>query len=264
MTLMRKILTCIVIGYLLFVIFGLIVRVFLFDSFIVRGNSMNPTFSDGEKVYVNKLIFGARLYIDFDINSSELHSVRTYGFRNIKVGDIVVFNYPYGRIRDTISFKINYVYLKRCFAIPGDMLWVKNGMYINSNTSGHIGDIYYQEQLKLYPDSLIYKEDSKTDITILNWDNGWNIKNWGPIYIPGKGDRVTLSVDNFNLYAKLILYETGLMPQMVEDKIFIGGSVIDYYEFQSNWYFFGGDNVLNSKDSRNFGLVPEEYIIGVV
>lgn len=51
---------------------------------------------------------------------------------------------------------------------------------------------------------------------------------------------------------------------MVEDKIFIGESVVEYYEFQSNWYFFGGDNVLNSKDSRNFGLVPQEYIIGVV
>lgn len=225
---------------------------------------MNPIFQDGEKVYVNKLIFGARLYIDFDFNSGELHSVRIYGFRNLKVGDIAVFNYPYGRSGDTISFKINYVYLKRCYAVPGDTLWIKNGIYVNSNTLGYIGDTFYQELLKLYPDSLINNGDNESDKFIINQDEGWNIKNWGPIFIPGKGSRVTLSKDNINLYSKLIQYETGIMPETIDDKIYIGESAVDYYEFLSNWYFFGGDNVLNSKDSRNIGLVPEEYIIGVV
>ena len=57
---MKKILIWLWVGFLGFVILYYMARIFVVDAFIVRGTSMNPTFKDGEKVYVNKLILGAR------------------------------------------------------------------------------------------------------------------------------------------------------------------------------------------------------------
>ncbi|MDO4843428.1 MAG: S26 family signal peptidase [Bacteroidales bacterium] len=47
-------------------------------------------------------------------------------------------------------------------------------------------------------------------------------------------------------------------------RVSLDGKVLGEYTFKHNWYFLGGDNVLNSRDSRYFGLVPEEYIVGIV
>lgn len=46
--------------------------------------------------------------------------------------------------------------------------------------------------------------------------------------------------------------------------VFLGQTPLNEYTFKGNWYFLGGDNVLDSRDSRYFGLVPEEYIVGIV
>lgn len=264
MAVIRKILIWLWGLFLLFVILYYVARIFVVDSFIVRGSSMNPQYKDGEKVYVNKLIFGARLYTDFDFESSKLQSVRVPGFRNIRVGDVVVLNHPFGRTGDTINFKINYVYLKRCFGCPGDTLWIKNGMYANSNFVGCIGELHYQKKLGVMSDSLLQEQRVAMRAFLINKELGWDIKNLGPLYIPGKGDCITINTNNVNTYRKLIQYECGLMPEIIDNKVYLGDSLLQSYTFSSNWYFFGGDNVLNSQDSRYLGLMPEEYIIGVV
>ena len=264
MAVIRKILIWLWMAFLLFVLLYYVARIFVVDSFIVRGNSMVPAFEDGEKVYVNKLIFGARLYTDFDFESSKLQSVRMPGFRDIRVGDVVVLNHPFGRTGDTINFKINYVYLKRCFGCPGDTLWIKNGMYANSNFVGGIGELHYQKKLGMMSDSLLQEQGVAMSAFLINKELGWNIKNLGPLYIPGKGDSIAINTHNVNTYRKLIQYECGTMPKIMEDKVYLGDSLLQSYTFLSNWYFFGGDNVLNSQDSRYLGLIPEEYIIGVV
>lgn len=264
MAVIRKILIWLWGAFLLFVISYYVTRIFFVDSFIVRGSSMNPQYKDGEKVYVNKLIFGARLYTDFDFESSKLKSVRMPGLRKIRVGDVVVLNHPFGRTGDTINFKINYVYLKRCFGCPGDTLWIKDGMYANSNVVGNIGELKYQEKLRSTPDSILLERGVAMSAFLINKELGWNIKNLGPIYIPGKGDCITININNVNTYRKLIQYECGTMPEIIDNKVYLGDSLLQRYTFSSNWYFFGGDNVLNSQDSRYLGLMPEEYIIGVV
>lgn len=55
-----------------------------------------------------------------------------------------------------------------------------------------------------------------------------------------------------------------LVPLIYDGKVYFGDTLLTSYIFSSNWYFFGGDNVLNSQDSRYLGLIPEEYIIGLV
>lgn len=82
----------------------------------------------------------------------------------------------------------------------------------------------------------------------------WTIKDFGPLYIPRAGDIIDLSPKNILLYGKLMEYETGRIHDTASEQ----------YTFMENYCFLAGDNVLNSNDSRYFGLVPEKYIVGVV
>ena len=83
--------------------------------------------------------------------------------------------------------------------------------------------------------------------------------------MPRKGGLVTLDTINFRLYRLVIEYETGKKLRMnAQRQLTLGGEPIAEYIFQGNYYFFCGDQVLNSNDSRYWGFVPEEFIVGVV
>ena len=89
---------------------------------------MYPTLQIGDRVWVNKLVTGARIYNDIDlVISSTLQSQRTKGMRNIERNYIIIFNYPINENR--ISFKTNDVYAKRCIALPCDSISAVKGFY---------------------------------------------------------------------------------------------------------------------------------------
>ena len=74
-----------------------------------------------------------------------------------------------------------------------------------------------------------------------------------------------LDTVNFQLYRLVIEYETGEKLRVdAQRRLTLGGKPIDSYTFQGDYYFFCGDQVLNSNDSRYWGFVPEEFIVGVV
>ncbi len=233
--------------------------IFFFDSFAVKGDSMEPTLHSGQRVYVNKLLMGARIYRSYDFTSTKLSSFRMPGFRKLSVGDIVIFNYPFACSKDTIGFKINYVYAKRCLGAPGDSVRIVDGFY--SDEEGRcVGESEFQYRLHNTPDSSLMKIKGCYYAM-----NGWTVKNFGPAYVPGKGDKVTVGETDFHWYKKLIKYETGSMPIIDnQGQVSLDGRILREYEFKGNWYFLGGDNVLDSRDSRYFGLVPEDYIVGIV
>ena len=225
-------------------------RVFITDRFIVRGSSMEPTLHTGTRIYVNKLILGARIYKDFDFSKPAMSCFRMPGLRSLKTGDIAVFNYPEGWEEGKIGFKINYVYAKRCIGVGGDTVRIENGYYRNSSYPGAIiGYKPSQDFLSETPDSLL------KGVTIDAMEHkltGWTIRDLGPFYIPHKGDVIALDSLNIVLYRNVIVFETGREPLCGAE-----------YHFRENYCFFGGDNVLNSRDSRYIGLVPESYVIGV-
>lgn len=225
---------------------------------------MSPTFREGEAVYVNKLIFGARIYKDFDFTKSKLYSFRLPGLRDIRVGDVLMLNYPYARCNDTINFKINYVYLKRCLGCPGDTVRIVNGFYIHPRTGKRMLCNGYSNLLNAVSDSILTTQGIVVNAFQVNKSMKWTIRNFGPLYIPSKGSKVYLTPSNYKNYKKQIQYETGCNLELKGDSLMLGNQMIESYSFETDWYFLGGDNVLNSKDSRYFGLVPEEYIIGVV
>ena len=225
---------------------------------------MEPEFHTGEKVWVNKLKMGPRIYTDYDFSKPTLSSFRLPGFSRLKAGDIVIVNYPYARSEDTITFRINYVYLKRCYGAPGDTVRIENGRYVNPVAGGGIGNTAYQNILAETPDSLLVRDGVAMKALKVNEDLRWTIRDFGPMYIPRKGDTIKIDRENYRLWRRLVQFETGISPTERDGTVWLAGEPMETYTFTSDWYFLGGDNVLNSKDSRYIGLFPESYIIGIV
>ena len=199
---------------LILVTFYCVIRVFICDSFVVSGASMEPIFHDGQRVLAFKPGIGARIYTKYDFSETVLHSFRMPGFKRLKRGDIAVFNHPYGIYQDEINFRINHVLIKRCAGAPGD--------------------------------------------TVL-------VEGIDPFVVPRRGDRIILDSCTRNQFRNQIEFETGKkMSLRGNGTIILEDEPVTDYLFTSDWYYFIGDNLSVSQDSRHFGLVPESFIVGRV
>jgi len=93
-------------------------------------------------------------------------------------------------------------------------------------------------------------------------ERNWDFHNFGPLRIPAKGDVVELNASTLPLYKRLITVYEGNTLEQREDGIYLNGQKTDRYTIQMDYYWMMGDNRDNSSDSREFGFVPEDHIVG--
>lgn len=298
---------------------AIVIRVFIVEIYTISSSSMQNTIVPKDRVLVNKLSYGPVLprspyeipWINafYYLNPSNYNKIdstwwkyrKLKGYSNIQLHDIVVFK---------LSDKDNYTYIKRCVAIPGDTLLIKESdIYINHIKQYFPQSILYKYtlhtsdavrlQLLLDDMGILYREDNnstnkhayiilasenninklfdmpfvdsirrciqyqKVDFQSIFSENfNWSIDNFGPILIPRKGEKIALNHYNYMTYKELLQYGEKTYIEEMDNCYLINGIIQTDYIFQNNYFFLMGDNRYQSKDSRFYGLINEEMIIG--
>ena len=224
---------------------------------------MEPVLVNGDYILVNKMIKGARLFDVFAaVEGKDVDIYRIPGFGDFKRNDVLVFNFPYPENRwDSISMDVMRYYVKRCIALPGDTLEIRGGRYkvrgcgerLGNQDERYIEKLEHAEQYGIAVDAFPYDEQQ-----------GWTVCEFGPLAIPEKGRKVVMNRTNFFLYRQLIDWEQKKKLSLKDGRILLGDSAITQYRFEKDYYFVAGDNMANSQDSRYWGMLPEEYIVGKV
>lgn len=239
----------------------MLVQVCCYTSFKIPSDSMEPELLAGDRIVVDKMCRGARLFDVLAALRDERVTIRRLpAFGNFRHNDVLVFNFPYKQRWDSICFDVMKYYVKRCIALPGDTLEIRNGYFNIKGWNGTLGNMASQERV-----SRLTKETAPEGVmNTFPWNEklGWTIKEFGPLPVPAKGQVVKMDSLGWLFYRQLIGWEQEKPLRMDNEKVCLGDSVIREYRFKDNYYFVAGDNAENSQDSRYWGMLPEEFVVG--
>ncbi|MEK7251591.1 MAG: signal peptidase I [Bacteroidota bacterium] len=238
------------------VLVALFLKTFVIAAYRIPSASMENTLRPGDFLLVNKFIYGAQTPRSLPFSRIEVPQIRLPALRTPRRGDLIVFELPpYARYQ--IDNAASDTYVKRCIALPGDTLSIVNrNVFVNGEelASPQFGRT---SKRRLYPqgfgDSRIFPKGST-----------FNEDNYGPLAIPKQGDKVKLDAKSFLGLKDLIEHEGHSAKLNPEGNVLVDGVKADVYEVKQNYYFMMGDNRDNSLDSRFWGFVPEDLIIGKV
>ncbi len=242
------------------------IAAFFIITFIIQNTriptgSMEDTILVGDFVLVNKFIYGSSSprYIPFTEISLPYFTLPA--FKDPKPTDIVVFEYPGDRDQLEPNEKgVNYV--KRCIGIPGDTVEIRDKVvFVNGKEFWRPPYIKYYRGMvgpNLRPLPKGYAEPR-----IFPPGMPWNEDNYGPLVVPKKGMTIPINIYNVEQWRTTIDREFG--KRVVEirgNTVYIDGHPASSYTFKKDYYFMMGDNRDDSLDSRFWGFVPRDAVVG--
>ncbi|HTY37098.1 MAG TPA: signal peptidase I [Bacteroidota bacterium] len=236
------------------IVFGafLILNNFVIASFLVPTGSMENEVMTGDLLFVNKFIYGGTSPRNIPFTNVRLPWFRVPGFRDVERGDVIVFVFP--GYRDEVQSEDFVFYLKRCVGLPGDTIQVvKRVLYVNGKVAPVPRNIHFS-----FPH---LTTGTGIDDRIFPKGAPWNEDNYGPIVIPKKGMVVQLNTSTIDAWDTFIRRE-GHTVAVSGTKVLVDGKETDSYTVQRDYLFGMGDHRDNSLDSRYWGFIPRENLVG--
>jgi signal peptidase I len=233
---------------------ALLIKTFLIETSRVPTGSMEKTILVGDFLFVNKFIYGSSSPRTIPFTDVKLPYFQFPALRDPRRYDIVVFEYPGDR--DELAPTIINNYVKRCIGVPGDTIEVVDKVvFVNKKEAPRAPQIQYINNY--------CTPKGEINPRIFPKGGAFNEDNYGPIVVPKKGDVIKLTTDNVEEWRTIIDREFGEIAVTVEgSQIMIKGKPVTSYTFKQDYYFMMGDNRDDSADSRYWGFVGRDKIIG--
>jgi len=244
-------------------------QLLFYASFSIPTDSMMPAIRPGDKVLVDKTMMGARIYNPFAAARGEQVDIyRMPGWRDMKRGDIIVFNFPYAASWDSIAMHPAKYLIKRCLALPGDTISIRDCTYMVNGLPTEYANHNGEQELRSFLQQYSNDQEQLTRMIVLRaFPNDstipWTISEFGPMWVPAAGKTLQLTPHTATLYRNYIEWETGRKITIDSlGSVAIDGKQTTEYRFTHDYCFVAGDRVFNSQDSRYFGLLPTPFIVG--
>ena len=264
----------------------LLLRGFAFTSCLIPSTGMENSLFQGERILVNKWSYGLRLPL------MSLFSYHRWCERSVRKQDVVVFNNPAAIGQPTIDRR--EIYISRCIGTPGDTLLVDSLFSVSSPEAQLNPD---KKRLYTYPaakeqlitslmqtlsitndvlmginDSTHVRSFSRYEYYLLEQaisDQNWiqpltekSEKELKPLIVPGKGKALRVYPWNITLLRNTLVMHEGKQAEIKNDTLYIDGKPTQHCFFTKDYYWMASNNSVNLSDSRLFGFVPQDHIIG--
>ena len=264
----------------------LLLRGFAFTSCLIPSTGMENSLFQGERILVNKWSYGLRVPL------MSLFSYHRWCERSVRQQDVVVFNNPAAIGQPTIDRR--EIYISRCIGTPGDTLLVDSLISVSSPEAQLNPD---KKRLYTYPaakeqlitslmqtlsitndglmgsnDSTHVRSFSRYEYYLLEQaisDQNWiqpltekSEKELKPLIVPGKGKALRVYPWNITLLRNTLVMHEGKQAEIKNDTLYIDGKPTQHCFFTKDYYWMASNNSVNLSDSRLFGFVPQDHIIG--
>ena len=268
------------------IVIVLLLRGFAFTSCLIPSTGMENSLFQGERILVNKWSYGLRLPL---MSAFSYHRWRE---RPVQKRDIVVFNNPAGIQQPTIDRR--EVYISRCIGTPGDTLLVDSLFSVSSPEAQFNPD---KKRLYTYPASKenlitsLIRTLSITNDGLMGSDDSTHVRsfsryeyylleqaigdrNWirpltekqdkelKPLIVPSKGKALRVYPWNITLLRNTLVMHEGKQAEIKNDTLYIDGKPTQHCFFTKDYYWMASNNSVNLSDSRLFGFVPQDHMIG--
>jgi signal peptidase I len=214
---------------------------------------MENTLLVGDYIVVNKIAYKFSTPSLIPFTDVKIPNMSLLKIKEPERNDVIVFDFP-GQVNEFEPADPEN-YIKRLIGKPGDTIEIKERkLYVNKHLIETPPDAEFGSDV--IPKGL-------KDPNLFSPGKSWNIDNYGPIIVPKKGDIVDINRQSIKYWGMIINRELeGRVVSTEGSVVTIEGTPVKNYTFRKNYYFVLGDNRENSLDSRYWGFVPEDALIG--